>query len=173
MDFRRLGDLLLLPAAYCGLVLLIMNDHYLKRHLHNAASGKLSDIAGLMFFPLLVATAIETTRLTVRIRPWRISIRGFDATIVGVGMFFLLMKTWQPAAHIYASLDAVLQWPVLAGKAAITGGDPWTWPKTSIVLDPTDLLALPVLLIPWWTGRTVIRGQPGAKIGQAAQSDPG
>jgi hypothetical protein len=45
---RRLGDLLLLPASYGGLALLIVNDHYLKSHLHNAVSGKLSDVAGLM-----------------------------------------------------------------------------------------------------------------------------
>jgi hypothetical protein len=170
---RRLGDLLLLPASYGGLALLIVNDHYLKSHLHNAVSGKLSDVAGLMFFPLLVAAAIETAKCTLRIRLWGITGKGLCSIIVAVGVFFLLMKTWQPAGHLYAWLDAVLQWPVLALKAAITDGNPWAWPKTRIVMDPTDLFALPVLLIPWWTARSLIRDRPRAPFDRGVQIDPG
>jgi len=162
MGSRRLGDMLLLPASLCGVALLIVNDHYMKRHLHNAISGKLSDIAGLLFFPLLIATGIETTRIVLRRRQWCISIGGFDSTVVVVGIFFMLMKTWQPAGQIYVWLDASLEWPVLAVKAAFVSGNFWTWPKTGIVMDTTDLMALPALLIPWWSGRRWILSHPGA-----------
>ena len=164
---RHLGDLLLLPASYCGLALLIVNDHYLKHHLHNAVSGKLSDIAGLVFFPLLVATIAETAKYTLRIRPWCMSVREFDVIVIAVGILFLLMKTWQPVGGLYAWLDAAMQWPVLALKAGLTGGNPWIWPKTEIAMDLSDLIALPALVIPWWSGRrklTVERGHTSISV---------
>lgn len=41
-------------SAYfiCGLLLLLINDFYLKEAFHNQLTGKLSDIAGLFIFPL-------------------------------------------------------------------------------------------------------------------------
>ena len=86
-------------------------------------------------------------------------ILSFDASVFAVGLTFLLMKTWQPAGQLYVWLDALLQWPVLALKAAILNAHPWVWPKTRIVMDATDLIALPVLLIPWWTGRSLSKSQ--------------
>ncbi|MFT3935770.1 MAG: hypothetical protein QM726_19235 [Chitinophagaceae bacterium] len=39
----------------CCLLLLIVNDHWLKQSFHNWLTGKLSDIAGIIMLPLLLA----------------------------------------------------------------------------------------------------------------------
>jgi hypothetical protein len=38
-----------------GLLLLLLNDHYLKAEYHNWLTGKLSDFAGLFIFPLFIS----------------------------------------------------------------------------------------------------------------------
>ncbi len=43
------------PVFICSLLLLIVNDHYLKAAYHNIITGKLSDIAGLFIFPIFWA----------------------------------------------------------------------------------------------------------------------
>ncbi len=37
-----------------GLLVLALNDHYLKQHYHNWLTGKLSDFAGLLIFPMFL-----------------------------------------------------------------------------------------------------------------------
>ncbi|MDP6933021.1 MAG: hypothetical protein QGG40_08885, partial [Myxococcota bacterium] len=44
---------LLHPAPLLALVVLVVNDHWGKGHLPAVLSGKLSDFAGLLFFPLV------------------------------------------------------------------------------------------------------------------------
>jgi hypothetical protein len=48
------GDGLLHPIVLLAIGILLINDHVLKSAWPGAVTGKLSDIAGLVFFPLLV-----------------------------------------------------------------------------------------------------------------------
>ncbi len=52
-------------SAYfiCGLLLLLMNDFYLKEAFHNQLTGKLSDIAGLFIFPLFFSHFLRAKKL--------------------------------------------------------------------------------------------------------------
>lgn len=43
------------PGFILGLILLLLNDHYLKSAFHNSFTGKLSDFAGLFIFPMFFA----------------------------------------------------------------------------------------------------------------------
>ena len=49
----RLTRHLLHPVFVGGLLLLLLNDHYLKAAYGNWWTGKLSDLAGVVFLPLL------------------------------------------------------------------------------------------------------------------------
>jgi hypothetical protein len=51
---------LLHPAALAAIVLLFVNDHVLKGRAPGWITGKLSDLAGLLFFPLLLTSAWNT-----------------------------------------------------------------------------------------------------------------
>lgn len=47
-------SLVLNPFFIAGIVLLVINDHYLKTHYHNWVTGKLSDFVGLIIFPMFL-----------------------------------------------------------------------------------------------------------------------
>lgn len=113
---------LLTPTWLAALALLGVNDHLLKGAgvLPGALTGKLSDIAGMIVAPTLLAAL-----LGLRSR------RGLLACHVAVGAVFAAIKV-SPAAA-----DA---WSWLMGLA----GNAWT-----ITVDPTDLLVLPALAIGW------------------------
>lgn len=52
-------------SAYfiCGLLLLLINDFYLKQAFHNQITGKLSDITGLFIFPIFFSHIFRTKKL--------------------------------------------------------------------------------------------------------------
>lgn len=53
----RLKDLVSLPFLF-GLVILLLNDFYLKHHFSGWITGKLSDFAGLFIFPMFLTVLI-------------------------------------------------------------------------------------------------------------------
>lgn len=113
---------LLTPAWIAALALLIANDHLFKGSglLPGAVTGKLSDFAGLLMAPALLAAVVG-----VRSR------RALAACHVAVGLVF---------AGIQLSLGFADQWSALMGAT----GHPWV-----ITRDPSDLIALPMLLVSW------------------------
>ena len=125
------------PVSVCAVALLLLNDHVLKRAVPSALTGKLSDFAGLFFFPfLLAALAGLAARPANRCASQAPVAFAFFATAV----VFALVKV-DPAAHALAvrTLGVVIGAPV------------------SIVRDPTDLIALIALLPAWalWRSSTV------------------
>lgn len=60
-------SLLLHPAFLAGLVLLLLNDFYLKYDFHNWFTGKLSDFAGLFAFALFIIVFLPNHKIAVLI----------------------------------------------------------------------------------------------------------
>ena len=108
------------PAWWAAATVLLVNDHYLKGAgvLAGWLTGKLSDFAGLLMAPVLVA-ALCAPR----------SRRVFWLAHVAVGAVFALLKLSPAFAEAWCSLGGALG---------------MTW---RVVSDPTDLLALPMLLV--------------------------
>ena len=113
---------LLTPTWIIALVLLVANDHWFKGSglLPDLLTGKLSDLAGMLVAPVLLATLLR-----VRTR------RALLACHVAVASVF---------AGIQLAPGFAAQWSALMGLF----GHPWT-----ITCDPTDLVALPLLLLSW------------------------
>jgi hypothetical protein len=113
---------LLTPTWVGALALLVANDHWLKGSglLPGVLTGKLSDFAGMLVAPTLLAAL-----LGVRSRG------ALLACHVAVAAVF---------TGIQLSTGFAAQWSALMGVF----GHPWT-----ITCDPTDLLALPFLLLSW------------------------
>lgn len=118
----RPGRALLTPTWLAALAVLGVNDHLLKGAglLPGALTGKLSDVAGMLVAPALLAAL-----LGLRSR------RGLLMAHLAVAAVFAAIKL-SPAAA-----DA---WSWLMGLVGV----PW-----HITVDPTDLLALPALAIGW------------------------
>ena len=140
------------PISLASLALLALNDHVFKGAgmLSALITGKLSDFAGLVFFPLLCTSLVDLLLLAIaRVGP-RIdfSLRR-TKTLVAIlftAGFFSTIKLSARAA------DRVADWLSVAG-----------WDAT-IVADPTDLLALIALIIPWSIGRAEIARVPLGRL---------
>jgi hypothetical protein len=117
------------PVFVLALVMLILNDHVLKQAWPGLVTGKLSDFAGLVVAPLLLAVPLAA--LGVR--------RSVPVAIALTGMGFVLAKT------------------SVAGAAATSAVWSLTGVPTLIRADVTDLVALPALGLTWWVDRRVRR----------------
>lgn len=109
------------PGSVLALVVLVLNDHLLKQAWPGWVTGKLSDVAGLVVFPLLLA--VPLTALRVR--------RSLPVALVVAGGGFVFCKTSAWGAAWTSSLWSIFGTP------------------TMMRADVTDLLALPALWIAW------------------------
>src|SRR5262245_30744126 len=118
----RPAPALLSPLWLGALALLLANDRWLKYAdlAPGWLTGKLSDLAGMIVAPVLLAVLLGVRRRGALL-----------ACHVAVGLVFSLIKLSPWCADAWSWSMGLF-------------GYPWT-----IVLDPTDLLALPTLLISW------------------------
>jgi hypothetical protein len=131
------------PVTLLAVVVLVVNDWVLKPRLHNALTGKLSDVAGLLFAPVVLSSVIglvlhAAARLGVRVDPsltWRRLVSCCAATAAG----FAAVKLVPPAG------DAL---------ARLIGHHAEFYP------DWTDVLCLPAVLIALAIGRDELRRVP-------------
>lgn len=120
------------PVVIASILLLLLNDHVLKQAAPSALTGKLSDFAGLFFFPLLLGALIELAAAGVRRRiP--------HALALAVGFTGLLFAAIKTLPVVNAGFEDLLR--LLLG------------PTAQIVRDPTDLIALVMLVPAWKVGR--------------------
>lgn len=108
------------PLFALALVVLVLNDHVLKGAgiLPPIVTGKLSDVAGLLVAPAVLAWIC-------RARTWR----GWVAAHVAVGVGFTALEL---APALVSGVESASAWVGLPMRM---------WP------DPTDLLALPALAV--------------------------
>jgi len=126
------------PASLAAIGLLLLNDHVLKRAYPSALTGKLSDFAGLFFFPYLIVAVLSMAGMALRplstgrsrtaglIQPALSSLGA--VAIAGSALTFSLIKLY----------------PGIGGWVSNLGRNVLGLP-IQIVSDPTDLLALIVL----------------------------
>ncbi|MEU4626536.1 hypothetical protein AB0G04_41965 [Actinoplanes sp. NPDC023801] len=114
------------PVTVVALALLIVNDHVLKAAYPGWVTGKLSDVAGMVLAPPLLAAlaGLIAPRLAFR----RLAV----VAIVAVGAGFTFVKLWSYGAEL-----ASATWSLLT--------------PSLVRADPTDLLALPFLAVARWT----------------------
>ena len=152
----RPGELVISWVSITSLILLIVNDRVLKEHVGGWLTGKLSDLAGLVFVVLLLLSLLEILRRLRRRRTWRLTRHLVMALVVTIAVGFVLVKTVAPVTTAYLDAMRALEWPALQVDRAITGSTAWL-PPIHVVHDPTDLIVLPVVLVPLRMGlrRTV------------------
>jgi MFS family permease len=124
------------PLSLGAIVLLLLNDHFLKGAFPSVLTGKLSDFAGLFFFPFLLAAVVGPIAGRVG-RPRRAD-AAMAASFVVTASCFALIKV-DASCNVLAArlLEAVLGGPV------------------RLVRDPTDLIALAALWPAWRLWRSV------------------
>lgn len=149
------GGALLHPALLLSLVVLIVNDHVLKRCAPGVLSGKLSDFAVLVLLPLLLHGVLELLFARVRRQPLTAgeSRRVLCGCVALSLVIFALPEVWTPAETAYRYGFAVLRYPFrLLFDLAARRGVPHLVPVRATA-DITDLLALPMGFVAYRVGR--------------------
>ena len=136
--------------------MLAVNDHLLKGAdvLPSILTGKISDFAGIFFFPLLLTALLDTLLFVVhrvgdaihvdigvddKLKRWKLI-----AACVVTLLAFSSIQLWQPAASIYAQGMCGLGFP------------------SRVTMDPTDLIALIMLPLSYAFGLSVMRREEGS-----------
>ena len=127
------------PVTVLSLIVLVLNDHVFKAAFPGLVTGKLSDVAGLVLAPPLVAVLV--TLFVPRLRPRVVA----ALALILVGAGFAVVKV-----DGYAATFASQMWSVVSGPSLIRA-------------DPTDLLTLPALALAAWTWRRARRDAVGRR----------
>lgn len=143
------GEVLLHPLAWGSLLMWFINDHIFKGWLPGTWTGKLSDVACLIAFPLLLVAGYEVVAAALGARRWRSP--WVAAAALGLAGFVMAsINVWPLAAEGYERGLGLLQWPFLAA-AAWWGGAAVPGPgRAALTMDPGDLWTLPALLGAAW-----------------------
>ncbi|MGC4119234.1 MAG: hypothetical protein QM765_32650 [Myxococcales bacterium] len=141
------------PLALAAVALLLLNDHLFKATFASWWTGKLSDCAGLSFFPLFLQALWEWGCAAAR-RFRGHSMRFLLGSAVATGLSFALVKTWEPFTRAYSFIWGALGWPVSAAQTLLAGAALPPLAQAQVVADSSDLIALPCLALALWVGRT-------------------
>ena len=87
-------DLILNSYFVIGLIVLILNDFYLKYEYGNFVTGKLSDFAGLLIFPMFIAAIVPNLRKSISI-------------ITGIGFIIWKLPLFTPVVDLINQLPFV------------------------------------------------------------------
>lgn len=107
---REAGGAVLHPMPVLGIAVLLFNDHWLKQAWPGVISGKLSDIAGLVFFPLLLVAFVEVAQ-SMLARYRGPSDRLLIVVLASTALVFAATEVSAPANEVYRVTLAALQHP--------------------------------------------------------------
>ncbi len=168
------GSGLLDPVVVVALVGLLLNDHVLKAASAGTPwtllTGKLSDVCGVLFLPVLIVAGIEI------VAGWRGRFCGPSQRLalvvaIGVGVTFALMKSVAVVGDVYAFALGVLQWPLRATAALLQSAAVPSAVAVNHVVDPTDTIAVPAAA--WVVLQARVRAASWAINGATKASNSG
>jgi hypothetical protein len=135
------------PSTILCLAVLLLNDHVLKVLTPNAFTGKLSDFAGLFFFPFLLTAFLSLPLERLRLSPHKVAVLAFGSTAI---WFSLIKTTFWANTLMVAGIKSLFDLPI------------------QIIRDPSDLIALMVLWPSWLHWRRIERSSYHHPPGKAA-----
>ena len=156
---RRAGlpvNELLAPLPLLMIALLVVNDWVLKPAVGGVVTGKLSDVAGVAVAPLILTAVLDLSLLAAA----RLGLR-VDPTLRAWKLAVAITIT--AAAFVAAKLSPAVAKAIAATLAGAFG-------HAAIVADPTDLLALPAIVIAAYHGRKVIARIPAGRVAHVARA---
>lgn len=141
-------EMLASPASLIAIATLLINDHLLRPFAPSFATGKLSDLAGLYFAPLVVLVGLFAVSFgRLERRPIAVA----RAVYLVVACIFAALKLADATASPVLNLVSRLGFPV------------------AITVDPTDLVALGVLPFSYAAWSVRLRRAAGSRIGWSRQ----
>jgi hypothetical protein len=167
---REPGDLLLGIVPIGAILVLLLNDQLLKRLWPGPITGKLSDAAGLVFFPFLLVALWEL--VTVRRTNGSPRVRPVIVATAATGLVFVAVKLTSVGAELYRSALGLLQWPADALVAIVSGSAVPIPTRVDLAADPADVAMTPALALPLLLG-VARRGTSWSRVeGRTVGLDP-
>ena len=134
-----------------GLVLMVLNDGWLRVTWPNLVTGKISDFAVVLFFPFLLTASWDWVASAIG--------RARGAPPRGLGRRRLLVAlaiTGLALAAINLSYRARDLYVAFLGAVDFIG----VYPRYHYTVDASDLVALVFLPVAWWWGERLMRRSP-------------
>lgn len=154
------------PAMLLAVAVLALNDHWLKGRVGTepvagVVTGKVSDVAGLAFFPALAVSVIEVARWARRRGRggWACGRRELAAAMAVTAAGFAAVQTVPAAAAGYGAVLAAVRWCAPAVVAVLGGRPSPPWPEIGHVMDVSDLVCMPALWASAWAAHRTRGGR--------------
>lgn len=138
-------NVLIHPVAVLALALLILNDRVLKGAYGNAVTGKLSDVTGLIVFPLVLQSLVDHGVTLAGRRPIPLR-RTLIPLLVFTAALFSGVQLFDVVTNAYDGFITAI------------------WHPAKSTQDPTDLFALPALAVAWWVAHQAEKPQRRSRI---------
>ena len=146
---RHAGDHLRHPLVLVMLVMWGINDHYLKAYYGNWWTGKGSDVCGLVVFSVALYSSYEVYWAFRKLPPPHLKRALYGSLLITGGL--LAGINLVPSIESLCSQGvAYLQWPFRALFNCFNSGEITLFVSLKTTMDPSDLLTLPALMIPYW-----------------------
>ena len=136
--------------------MLVFNDQMAKGRWPSEVTGKASDLAGLVFFPLLLVAMAESVRWLFDRDGWPLDRRALLVAVIATGVGFASIKLWGPAGDAYRIANGLARWPLDAVPSLARGDGLPPVGMVKLTEDRTDLIALVALVCAWWSGCRVL-----------------
>ncbi|WP_223758034.1 hypothetical protein [Myxococcus sp. RHSTA-1-4] len=140
------GSALLHPLVLGAVVLLLLNDHVFKARWPSWWTGKLSDVAGLVMFPVLLQALWEKACVRAG-RGFHPSRAVLVTCVLLTGLCFSAINVSEAAGQAWQWALGALQWPARAAWALVTESRTPRVAPVAHTVDAEDLLTLPALLV--------------------------
>lgn len=138
------GDCLRHPLSLFMLLLWLLNDHLFKGLWGNELTGKLSDIAGLVVFPLMLVAIYEICCAYMNRNANHLKLVLWVSLSISAGIIVSINLS-EASAHFCKVGLGLLQWPFrcLWSLSAVP------IQPVHLTMDPTDIWTLAILIIPY------------------------
>ena len=149
MNPQPAGQHLRHPLVLIMMVTWALNDHVLKDAYGQWWTGKLSDVSGLVVFPIMLYSLYEVYYALQKRHPQ--SVQGaIYLSLLATGGILICINLFVSMEVLCGQIIAHLQWPFRAVWSLINKETLPPLNQLKTTMDPTDLWTLPTLLIPYW-----------------------
>lgn len=130
------------PLPLAAVLLTAINDHYLKYAYPSFLTGKISDFAGVFFFPIFICALFNLAPNLFSAKPHWITLRQGVIAIMATDLIFVSVKMVPAVTHSYIEILGAIGYP------------------SRVTRDPGDLAALVMNVATFYYIRAQVRRGP-------------